>query len=125
MVYTAPNFSFIDAFTNNAKDLDERTKRKTDDIMNGMAGLVKGGGEAWKWQQRKNAADEFENMQKELAKLQAERDQLLSEKQSLTPSMDAIMQKTGWAGVPYPYQPQQQQAAQAPVGLGVFKKELL
>ena len=93
MVYTAPNFSFIDAFTNNAKALDEQTRKRYDDFMTGASNAVKGGMDAWKWQQRKNAADKLENMQKELAALQAQRDQLLggSTTGSATPNLDTYM----------------------------------
>lgn len=93
MVYTAPNFSFIDAFTNGAKYIDDKRKAQQDQFMQGLGMLGKGAGEAWKWQQRKEAADELERMQKELAQLQAQRDQLMggSITGSDTPNLDTFM----------------------------------
>lgn len=93
MVYTAPNFSFIDAFTNGAKYIDDQRKKTHDEFMTGLANLGKGAGDAWKWQQRKEAADELERMKQELAKLQEERDQLVgsSTTGSDTPNLDTFM----------------------------------
>jgi hypothetical protein len=93
MVYTAPNFSFIDAFTNGAKYIDDQRKAQQDQFMQGLGMLGKGAGDAWKWQQRKEAADELERMKQELAKLQEERDQLVggSVTGSATPNLDTFM----------------------------------
>lgn len=124
MVYTAPNFSFIDAFTNGDKYIDDKRKKTHDEFMTGLANLGKGAGDAWKWQQRKEAADELERMKQELAKLQEERDQLVGQKSSEASGyLDAIMNNTGWKGTPYPYEGQQQQ--QPGPGVGILKKELL
>ena len=89
MIYTAPNFSFIDAFVNNAKGRDARTEKRWDRFMEGAGNAVKGGAEAWKWQQRKNAADELEAMQNELRELQAQRDRLATG--SATPNLDSFI----------------------------------
>ncbi len=122
MVYTAPNFSFIDAFTSGAKYIDDKRKAQQDQFMQGLGMLGKGAGDAWKWQQRKEAADELERMKQELAKLQEERDQLVSQKSSEASGyLDAIMNNTGWQGTPYPYEGQQQPGP----GVGILKKELL
>lgn len=123
MVYSAPNFSFIEAFTNNAKSLDDKTEKRYKDTMEGFASMAKGAGDAWKWQQRKEAADKLEAMQKELAALKQERENLISEKSSQASDyLGSIMNSTGWQGVPYPYE--QNQPAPA-AGVGIYKKELL
>lgn len=123
MVYTAPNFSFIDAFTNGAKYIDDKRKAQQDQFMQGLGMLGKGAGDAWKWQQRKEAADKLEAMQKELAALKQERENLISEKSSQASDyLGSIMNSTGWQGVPYPYE-QNQPAPTA--GVGILKKELL
>ena len=90
-VYTAPSTSFIDTFIDGAQKLDDRTQKRYDSFMGGMSNAVKGGMDAWKWQQRKNAADELEQMQAELAQLQAQRDQLAGVSGSSTPNLDAFL----------------------------------
>lgn len=126
-VYTAPNMSFLDSYVNAAKYRDERTDKRNQQMMEGVTNLVKGGAEAYKWQQRKNIlgkADELDRREKEILaeieRLKAERDTEAKD------NMSAIMQGTGWKGTPFPYNPPKEDDFVAPkVGVGIFRKELL
>lgn len=124
-IYTAPTTSFIDTYTNAAKYRDARTDAANKRLMDGMTSLIKGSADAYKWQQRKNIVDEMDDLDKrekaileELEKLKAERDNTAQS------NMTAIMQSRGWKGIPYPYSNKADDFV-SPVGLGVYKKELL
>ena len=88
-VYTAPNMSFLDSYVNAAKYRDERTDKKNQQLIEGMNNLVKGGADAYKWQVRKNIADEQEQLMQQLNALKAERDMLMAGGD--TPNFDGIM----------------------------------
>lgn len=123
-IYTAPQMNFIDTYTNAAKYRDQRTSDANKLMMQGMEGLVKGGAEAYKWQQRKNITDK-------LSKLDAREKEILDEIERIkagrsaanASNLDAIMGSTGWKGVPYPYEEKDEFVM--PQGIGIFKKELL
>lgn len=118
--------NFIDSYVNAAKYRDERRDKSNQQMMEGILNLVKGGADAYKWQERKNIlnkADELDKREKEilaeLEKLKAERDTEAKD------NMSAIMAGTGWKGTPYPYAPQSDEFVAPKVGVGIFKKELL
>lgn len=129
-IYTKPNMSFIDTYTNAAKYRDQRTADANKLMMQGVENLVKGGAEAYKWQERKDLKDK-------LSKLDAREKEILDEIErikagrsaGMSSNMEAIMQSTGWKGVPFPYSApveEKNDSFVAPqVGLGIFKKELL
>ena len=119
-VYTAPSVSFIDTYINTAKDRDSRTDARKSQWFDGILSGVKGGVDAYKWQQRKNILDkagELDRREKEiieeLDKLKGERDR---EAQS---NMSAIMSETNWKGVPF------KRSEMAQPGIGIYRKELL
>ncbi len=125
-IYTAPNMNFIDSYVNAAKYRDERRDKSNQQMMEGVVNLVKGGADAYKWQERKNIlnkADELDKREKEILaeieKLKAERDTEAKD------NMSAIMAGTGWKGTPYPYAPKADEFVAPKVGVGIFKKELL
>lgn len=88
-IYTAPSTSFIDSYINAAKYLDERGDERTKQIFQGAENLVRGGADAYKWQVRKNIADEQEQLMQQLNALKAERDMLMAGGD--TPNFDSIM----------------------------------
>lgn len=75
-VYTAPNMSFLDSYVNAAKYRDERTDKKNQQLMEGVTNLVKGGANAYKWQERKNILDERKKLEERAREIQAEIDRL-------------------------------------------------
>lgn len=88
-IYTAPGTGFIDSYVNAAKYLDQRGDERTKQIFQGAENLTKGGMEAYKWQVRKNIADEQEQLMQQLNALKAERDMLMAGGD--TPNFDSIM----------------------------------
>ena len=126
-VYTAPNMSFLDSYVNAAKYRDERTDKKNQQLMEGVTNLVKGGAEAYKWQQRKNILDKAGELDRREKEILEELNRLKGERVLDTrDNMAAIMQSTGWKGTPFPYNPPKEDDFNAPkVGVGIFKKELL
>lgn len=85
-IYTKPNMSFIDTYTNAAKYRDQRTADANKLMMQGVENLVKGGAEAYKWQERKNIANQKDELVKKLEELKAERDRLMAG--GATPNFD-------------------------------------
>lgn len=125
-VYTAPNMSFLDSYVNAAKYRDERRDKSNQQMMEGVANLVKGGANAYKWQERKdilNKADELDKREKEIL---AEIERLKAEKtEKAVPTMDSVMAATGWNGVPFPAAAKEEPKEDvfvAPVGLGIYKR---
>ena len=88
-VYTAPSMSFIDTYLNAANHMDDRRAASNKALLEGTTNLVKGGAEAYKWQQRKNIVDEQEQLMQQLNALKAERDMLMAGGD--TPNFDGIM----------------------------------
>lgn len=124
-VYTAPNMSFLDSYVNAAKYRDERTDRKNQQLMEGVTNLVKGGAEAYKWQERKDILGKAEELDRREKEILAEIERLKNEKsEKAVPTMDAVMAATGWKGIPFPADAKQEQkdAFVAPVGLGILKR---
>ena len=124
-VYNAPSFSFIDAFSQAAKYSDDKTDARKKDWMEGFGAGIKGGVDAYKWQQRKNVlskADALDKREKEIlteiARLKGE--QINDPKDNI----GAIMQNTNWRGIPFPYKPEADEFV-PPKGIGIYKKELL
>lgn len=123
-IYTAPSMSFVDNFINAAKYRDQRTDASNQRMMQGMEGLVRGAGEAYKWQKRKNILDEADDLDAREKEILAEIARLKNERNAeASDNMSAIMQSSGWKGVPYPYE--QKDEFVAPKGLGILKKEYL
>lgn len=125
-IYTAPSTSFIDSYVNAAKYLDGRGDERTKQIFQGAENLVRGGADAYKWQVRKDIADEAEELANREKELQAELDRLRAEKGAqMGDNMSAIMGDTGWKGIPFPYSPGEDQFVAPRPGIGIMKKELL
>ena len=124
-IYTAPSMSFIDSYVNAARHRDQRSDEDARKFMEGFGNLARGGVEAYKWQVRKNIADEAEQLARREEEIMAELERLRSEGSAAASSnMEAITRSTGWKGVPYPYPGDE--GFEAPrMGLGVFRKELL
>lgn len=128
-IYTAPNMNFIDSYVNAAKYRDERRDKSNQQMMEGVLNLVKGGADAYKWQERKdilNKADELDKREKEIL---AEIEKLKAEKtEKAVPTMDSVMAVSGWKGVPFPASAKEEPKEDefvAPVGLGIYKRGLL
>lgn len=79
-IYTKPDFSFIDTYMTAAKARDERSKQKQDDIIGGMANVVKGVGDAAKWQARYNIADKAEELKAKIKELEEEKAAIIGAK---------------------------------------------
>ena len=131
-IYTAPSTSFIDSYVNAAKYLDQRGDERTKQIFQGADNLVKGGMDAYKWQVRKNIADEAEELDAKEKELVDEIERLKKEQEASTGTgitrddyMSAVMNTTGWKGFPYPYGEQKEESFVSPVGLGIYKRGLL
>lgn len=105
-IYTAPSMSFIDTYINSANKLDERRDKSNQALLEGTANLVKGGAEAYKWQQRKNIADEADELDKREKEILAELADLKANRRIDTQNnMSAILDNSYWKGLPYPYAP--------------------
>lgn len=85
-IYTKPNMSFIDTYTNAAKYRDQRTADANKLMMQGVENLVKGGVEGFKWQERKDVLRKRDDLVRELESLKAERDRLMAG--GATPNFD-------------------------------------
>lgn len=123
MVYSQPDMSFIDSYTNAARYMDEKREKSNKDLIEGTGMLVKGGADAYKWKQRKNIVDKLGNMDsreaeilEELNKLKAERDN------EANSNLQMYMNASGWRGVPYK---RNEDDFVAPVGIGIYRKEYL
>lgn len=124
-VYTAPNMSFLGSFVNAAKYRDARTADSNRRMMEGVGNLVKGGADAYKWQQRKDILDKAGQLEAREKEIMAEIERLKAEKtEKAVPTMDAVMTATGWKGIPFPADAKQEQKDEfvAPVGLGILKR---
>lgn len=104
-IYTAPSTSFIDTFMNAAKYRDARTEAANKQMMEGVGNLVKGGANAYMWQQRKNILDNKDAIQKRIDELLAERERLASGQDYAGSSrnFDAIMNGLDWNLLPRQY----------------------
>lgn len=119
-VYTAPTMSFIDTYINSAKDADSRTDAKKSQWLDGILNGVKGGVDAYKWQQRKNIVSKAEELDRREKEILEELDRLKSERNADAQSnMGAIMQESNWKGVPF------RRSEMAQPGIGIYRKELL
>lgn len=128
-IYTAPNISFLDSYVNAAKYRDERTDKRNQQMMEGVTNLVKGGANAYKWQERKNILGKAEELDRREKEILAEIERLKAEKtEKAVPTMDSVMAATGWKGVPFPAaakeEPREDEFV-APVGLGIYRRGLL
>lgn len=85
-IYTAPSMSFLDTYMNAAKDHAARGEKRTASYLEGMTNLVKGGTDAYKWQQRKDILDRRKALEEERKQLLAEKEGLASK--SSTPNFD-------------------------------------
>lgn len=92
-IYTAPSTSFIDTFMNAAKYRDQRRADENKQMMEGADNLVKGGANAYMWQQRKNALNGLQSLDDEEAQLLAELDMLTGDQNKVgsTANFNAIM----------------------------------
>ena len=75
-IYTAPSMSFVDTYINAAKNLDERRENEQKKMMEGLGNIVKGGANAYMWQQRKNALNKMDALNDEESKLWSELEML-------------------------------------------------
>lgn len=124
-IYTAPSMSFIDTYINGAKELDRKRDESNKRMLEGMGNIVKGGVDAYKWQQRKDILDKAAQLDDEEKQIMAELNKLKSERDSDAKSnMSAIMAKSNWAGVPFPYKENEDEFV-PPTGIGIYKKEYL
>ena len=71
-IYTAPSMSFIDTYVNAAKQRDANREAEYNKMIEGLGGLVKGGVDAYKWQERKNALNKIGDLEDEESKLMSE-----------------------------------------------------
>ncbi len=88
-VYTAPNMSFLDSYVNAAKYRDERTDKKNQQLMEGVTNLVKGGAEAYKWQERKDILSKKDELMKQLQEKKDELARLMAG--GSTPNFDLFV----------------------------------
>ena len=107
-IYTAPSMSFIDSFTNAAKYRDARRDASNKQMMEGVSNLVKGIGDAYKFQQRKNTLDKVDELKKREAELMSQIEMLqgLSDTQDYAGSksnMDAILGGLDWNTMPHTF----------------------
>lgn len=124
-VYTAPNMNFISTYIDGAKARDQKNAENRRMMLEGAGNLVKGGVEAYKWQQRKNILDKADDLSNREKDILAELEKLKSERDNEAKSnMSAIMAGTNWKGTPYKYG-EQADDFKAPVGIGIYKKEYL
>lgn len=88
-IYTAPNMSFLDSYVNAAKYRDERTDKRNQQMLEGVTNLVKGGAEAYKWQERKNILSKKDELLKLLQEKKDELERLMAG--GSTPNFDTFM----------------------------------
>lgn len=105
MVYTAPNFSFIDVFTNGARALDEKRRAQQQQLMEGVGNLAKGAADAYKFQQRKNDLDRRKKLEEEEAELKAQLNMLQggADVRGSSGNFDAIVNGLDWNLMPHAY----------------------
>ena len=75
-IYTPPTMSFLDTYMNAAKEMDRKREESNKRMQEGMGNIVKGGAQAYMWQQRKNALDQMDLLNDEESKLLSEREML-------------------------------------------------
>lgn len=90
-IYTAPSTYFIDSFMNAARYLDERTAAENKQLMEGVGNLIESGADAYKWQQQKNILNKYEELQKKIEALRAEKERLSVDYAGSSRNFDAIM----------------------------------
>lgn len=88
-IYTAQPMSFIDTYTNAAKYRDQRTSDANRAALEGATNLVKGGAEAYKWQERKDILSKKDELVKQLQEKKDELDRLMAG--GSTPNFDTFM----------------------------------
>lgn len=97
--------SFIDTYMNAAKEMDRKREADKKAMNEGIGNLVKGGANAFMWQQRKNILDNKDDIQKRIDELLAEREMLASGQDYAGSSrnFDAIMNGLDWNLLPHQY----------------------
>lgn len=97
--------SFIDTYMNAAKEMDRNREADKKAMNEGIGNLVKGGANAFMWQQRKNILDNKDDIQKRIDELLAEREMLASGQDYAGSSrnFDAIMNGLDWNLLPHQY----------------------
>lgn len=97
--------SFIDTYMNAAKEMDRKREADKKAMNEGIGNLVKGGANAFMWQQRKNILDNKDDIQKRIDELLEEREMLASGQDYAGSSrnFDAIMNGLDWNLLPHQY----------------------
>ena len=92
-VYTAPSLSFIDTYMNAAAEMDRKRKENNKKMEEGIGNIVKGGANAYMWQQRKNALNGLDALNDEESKLWSELEMLTGDQTEVgsTANFNAIM----------------------------------
>ena len=75
-IYTAPSMSFIETYMNAAKEMDRKREANNKAMNEGIGNIVKGGANAFMWQQRKNALNKMDALNDEESKLWSELEML-------------------------------------------------
>jgi len=104
-IYTAPTMSFINTYMDAARYRDENTRNAKKEYIEGMGNLVKGGGEAYKWQKRKDILDRQSQLDEEEKRIREELELLRSGKDfaGSRRNFDAIMAGLDWNMMPKTY----------------------
>ena len=92
-IYTAPQMSYIETYMNAAKDLDRRREEEAKKMNEGIGNIIKGGANAYMWQQRKNALNKWDALNDEESKLWSELEMLTGDQTApgSTANFNAIM----------------------------------
>ena len=92
-IYSAPQMSFIETYMNAAKDLDRRREEEAKKMNEGIGNIIKGGANAYMWQQRKNALGRMDALNDEEARLWSELEMLTGDQTQAgsTANFNAIM----------------------------------
>lgn len=126
-IYTAPTMSFINTYMDAARYRDENTRNAKKEYIEGMGNLVKGGGEAYKWQKRKDILDKAGELDAREKEILEELARLKGEKQEAMPDnvTAALKANPGWQGVPYALPGKEEDDFVVPAGLGILRRDLL
>lgn len=92
-IYTAPQMSYIETYMNAAKDLDRRREEEAKKMNEGIGNIIKGGANAYMWQQRKNGLNKLDALNDEESKLWSELEMLTGDQTApgSTANFNAIM----------------------------------
>lgn len=85
--------SFVETYMNAAKDRDQRRENEAKKMKEGIGDIIKGGANAYMWQQRKNALNGWNALNDEEAKLWSELEMLTGDQTQAgsTANFNAIM----------------------------------